>query len=785
MRKLFLLLVWMTLLTALACAGMGGYLWYVWSSNLPYVGSIKEYRPPVVSEVFSDDGQCIGAFWEERRYLLPQDEMPQRLVLAFVAAEDARFFDHQGLDFKGILRALLKNLEAGKIEQGGSTITQQVTKTLLLKETERTFKRKVREAFLAVQIEKALTKEEILHRYLNQIYLGEGAYGVQAAALTYFGKPAKDLSLAEAAILAGLPQAPSRFSPVSHFDKAKARQKYVLQRMLEEGMITRAEFQEASEVAVTIQPQAPQGPKCADYFVEHVRRLLLGRYGPDVLYRGGLKIHTTLNLDMQREATTSVQKGLTELEAREGYRGPVRHLTEEEGRRYMNQVLEKAGDQLLRSGATVEGLVESVNPSREEASVWLGKAARGRLRAVNLTAARKVRKEGQGTAFSTPPISQVLKKGDVLRVKLLERLEGAQELWELALLPSALPQGALLCMLPETGEVKAMVGGRDYSSSQFNRAIQSRRQPGSAFKPIIYAAALDRGYTPARVIVDSPFVAGNPADEDVWRPKNYKRTFAGRTLMRTALAESMNVVTVKILKDIGVPYAIDYAKKLGIQSELSPDLTLALGSSGVSLLELSTAYAAFANGGERVTPLFVSRILDRDGRLLEETPPEQRQAISEATAYVMTELLRAVVQEGTGQRVKALNRPAAGKTGTTNELRDAWFIGYTPQILTGVWVGYDDVREMGKGESGAKAALPIWLLYMSEILKGKPVLDFQVPAGIVFAKIDAETGLLATPESERSLLQAFVQGTEPKEHTQKQPLTRSGDFFQMDMDSDL
>ena len=779
----------LVILFAGAC--IGAYFWYMWSSNLPYIGSLKEYRPSIITEVFSDDGEVIGRFWEENRIVVPLGELPPHLIQAFVAAEDARFFVHEGVDILGIIRAFFKNLAAGKIEQGGSTITQQVTRSLLLKNTERTYRRKAREALLSMQIEKNFSKKRILFLYLNQIYLGQGAYGVEAAARTYFNKPGKDLVLAEAAILAGLPQAPTRYSPVLHFDRARVRQKYVLERMYAEGYITREQLIDALETPLNIQTTTENTFAKAPYFSEHVRRYLLAKYGRELLYRGGLKVYTTLNLNMHRAAREAVEKGLLEMDKREGFRGPVRHLTPDEALVFKKEKIEEFTSSPPEVGSVVQGLVEEVSDERNEVLVRMGEHLT-LLPLANMKWARKPDPEVAYYATDVKKPSQVLKQGDVILVRMLREIsepsaatakdERPGLAWEISLEQIPEAQGAIFSMTPGTGEVKAMVGGRDFSVSQFDRATQSRRQPGSAFKPLIYAAALDWGMNPGEVIIDAPYISDQTPDEEAWKPKNYKEKFFGPTLFRTALAKSRNVITVKILRKIGVEYAIDYAKRMGIESPLSPDLSLALGSSGTSLMELTRAYSVFANGGLLVKPIFIKRIVDRSGQVIEENQPEAVEVISKETAYVMTDLLKAVVQEGTGWRIKALKRPAAGKTGTTNNLRDAWFIGYTPELVTGVWVGYDDQKAMGKGETGSRASSPLWLYYMSHVLKGTPVVDFPVPDGVVFAKIDVNTGLLAGPYSDKTVLQTFKEGTEPTEYSPKPKSAKSGQFFMFDMD---
>ncbi|MCP4575122.1 MAG: PBP1A family penicillin-binding protein [Deltaproteobacteria bacterium] len=798
--KLFLkILLSLFIIVVIIGLCVGGYFAYLWSSNLPYVGSVKDYRPPVITRIYSDDGQVIGRLWEEKRTVVPVSELPQHLINAFVAAEDSRFFEHKGVDVQGIARAFLKNLSAGKVEQGGSTITQQVTKSLILKNIKKTYRRKVREAILSVQLEKSFPKEHILFLYLNQIYLGQGAYGVEAASQTYFHKSAKELTLAEAALLAGLPQAPARYSPVSHFDRAKARQKYVLTRMYEEGFISEESRDRALQATLEIHGKEINTFERAPYFSEHVRRYLLKKYGKDLLYRGGLKVYTTLDLKMQVLGREALDKGLADLDKREGYRGPAKHLSVEEMQDYKKNAEKKFILSPPKPDLVVKGLVTKVDDKRKEVTIGLGKEV-GCLPLKQMKWARKPNKKVAYYEARVRKPSTVLKPGDVVLVRILGKygddtlkkkgIKKGKETskqknfsWLVALEQTPKAQGALVCMDSETGEVKTMLGGRSFDVSQFNRAIQSRRQPGSAFKPLIYSAALDRGMNPVTIIMDSPYVSSPNEQGEVWKPKNYKKKFYGPTLIRTGLAKSRNVITVKILNKIGVNYAIKYARNMGIESDLTPNLSLALGSSGVSLMELTRAYAAFANGGMLVKPFYIKRILDRSGQVIEENQPDTAPVISKETAFVMTDLLRAVVSEGTGWRIRALKRPVAGKTGTTNDLRDAWFMGYTPDLVTGVWVGYDDSREMGKGETGSRAASPIWLNFMQEVLAGKPIKDFQVPKGVVFAKIDGETGHLAGRHSKITVLQAFVEGTEPKQYAPKRSAGKTKSFTQFDMDS--
>jgi penicillin-binding protein 1A len=781
-RSLFRrLITWLFLTTLVAVVLGGGIIAGVFvylSRDLPKITSLADYRPPVITTVYSDDNRKIGEFYNERRIVIPLAQMPPQLLEAFVAAEDDRFFQHRGVDLLSIIRAFFKNLEAGKIVQGGSTITQQVTKSFLLT-PERSYRRKIREAILAYRIEKAFTKEEILYLYLNQIYLGHGAYGVQAAAENYFGKSAASMNLAECAMLAGLPQAPSRYSPFRHPDRAKQRQIYVLNRMVAEGYITNIQATEAIDTPLDIKPRRNWFIEQVPTYTEHVRRYVEATYGKKMLYEEGLNIYTAVNIEMQNVAREEVTKGLLNLDKRQGYRGPMDHLAPEEIDGFSKTLMETQGPDLFVDGHTLKGVVIAVDDDAGQVTVRMG-AVQGVIVLDDMDWARKPNPEVPFYVSKIRRPSQALTVGDVIDVTLLT--QGEDGMWSLALAQTPIAQSALLSIEAETGYVKVMVGGRDFNSSQFNRAIQSRRQPGSAFKPIVYAAALDSGYTPATIIYDSPIVYEDTLTDSTWKPKNYGKRFYGPTLLLKALAKSRNVVTIKILQDIGIDTVIDYARKLGITSDIAEDLSIALGSSGVSLLEIVNAYSVFANQGYFVEPVFITRIEDREGNEIESSMPRRERVITSETAYIMTTLLEGVVQRGTGQRVKALGRPVAGKTGTTNNLFDAWFVGYTPRYITGVWVGFDEESSLGASETGSRAASPIWLGYMQRILEGKPVRAFQVPEGVVFTKIDAETGLLPIPESADTIFVCFKEGTVPTQHTpSKDTVTKREDFFKLDM----
>jgi penicillin-binding protein 1A len=778
-RKVIRWSLWMVLfLMLVGVAASVGFFFYL-GMDLPKITSLKDYRPPIITTVYSDDHRKIAEFYKERRIVVPLEQIPLLLRQAFISAEDARFYKHQGIDLLSIVRAFFKNLEAGGIVQGGSTITQQVTKSFLLT-PERSYERKIKEAMLAYQIDKAFTKDEVLFLYLNQIYLGHGAYGVQAAAENYFGKQVSELNLAECAMLAGLPQAPSRYSPFHYFERAKQRQIYVLNRMADEGYITQVEASEAITTPLDIQPRRNWYMEKVPLYTEHIRRYVEKKYGEEALLSQGLKIYAAVNIDLQKAAEAEVQAGLTDLDRRQGYRGPDQRLSQDQIEGFCQEQQQSFSITPLKTGAAVRGVVIDVDDKAGRVTVRLGNQ-RGFISIEDMRWARKPNPETPWFNAKLRRASEALSIGDVIRVELGEKDQKA-DLWKLYLdqLPEA--QGALLSLEAGTGMVKVMVGGRDFNESQFNRAIQSRRQPGSAFKPIIYAAALDKGFTPATTIIDSPIVFKDEDRDYTWKPKNYGQTFYGPTLLRDALAQSRNIVTIKIMQDIGIDFVIDYSRKLGIESDLTRSLSLALGASGVSLLELVRAYSVFANHGYLVEPTFITRIEDRDGNILEEMNPNRRKVIEESTAYIVTSLMEGVVKFGTGQRVRALKRPVAGKTGTTNNLNDAWFIGYTPRHITGVWVGFDQERTLGEGETGGRAASPIWLGFMQQVVKNEPVRIFQVPEGVVFAKIDAETGLLPIPESKKTVFECFKEGSVPVKHTPRPgKVTEPDQFFKHDM----
>ncbi|MFC1886758.1 penicillin-binding protein 1A, partial [Thermodesulfobacteriota bacterium] len=625
--------------------------------------------------------------------------------------------------------------------------------------------RKIKEAILAYRLDKSFSKDEILFLYLNQIYLGHGAYGVEAASENYFGKTVNELNLAENAILAGLPQAPSRYSPFRYPERAKERQIYALNRMIAEGYISNKEATEAINTELDIKSRRNWYLEEVPIYTEHIRRYVEKQYGSDVLYQEGLKIYTTVNIDMQKAAREEIKKGLYDLDKRQGWRGPLKRLAIEEIETFSAVQHEKLEESPLEPGKFATGVVIEVDDSQNRVTVRMGKAL-GVIMLADMKWARKPNPKVVYYEASIRHPGKALSVGDVIQVKIKNKPETTGK-WELSLEQTPKAQAALLCIETETGHVKAMVGGRDFKSSQFNRAIQSRRQPGSAFKPIIYAAALDKGLTPASIVIDSPIVYQDAERNFKWKPKNYEKKFYGPMLLRDALAHSRNVATIKLLQEIGIDYVIDYAKKLGVTSKLSRNLSLALGSSGISLLEMVKLYSVFANQGYLIKPVFIAKIMDREGNIVEEATSKREKVIEKSTAYVVTSLLESVVKYGTGRRVKKLHRPVAGKTGTTNNLFDAWFIGYTPEYITGTWVGFDVEASLGKSETGARAASPIWLGFMTKVLTDKPVTAFQTPDGVVFANIDANTGLLPIPESKKTIFECFKEGTVPTEYTKK------------------
>jgi len=734
-RNLVLVLLFAVLVASAVALGL---LYWELTANLPAVEKLSQYRPPVATQVLADDGTVVGEFYFEKRYLVPIERIPVMVRNAFIAAEDDAFYRHPGINPMSIARAVFNDLVAGGKIQGGSTITQQVVKSLLLT-PRKSYERKLKEMLLALRLERQLSKDQILALYLNHIYLGSGAHGVAAAAEAYFGKRVEELTLAEAALLAGLPQAPSRYSPFNHWPRAKHRQHYVLERMVEVGFATPVQAAAAAREPLALASRKGSYIAAA-YYVEHVRRLLEQRYGETALYSLGLRVQTGLNLRMQRAAEAALRDGLNELAARQHYQGTLRHIAPEEKEAFLRAQREAIGKHALERGRTYEALVTAV--TRGVVRIQVG-PFHGTLQP------------------STAPDSkapEIYRAGDVVRVRLAESPPKDKN-YDFVRDPEPPVQGAFVAFDPGNGTVKALIGGYDFDHSQFNRAVQGARQPGSAFKPLIYAAALDSGFTPASVIVDEPISFQD--HQAVWMPHNYEEKYFGPTTLRDALTFSRNVVTVKLATRLGVKNVIKYVRNLGIQSPMAPNLSLALGSSEVTLLDLAAAYGVFANQGQRVEPRFIIRVTDSQGALIDENIPQTEQVVSPETAYLITSMLQSVIDHGTGRQAKSIGRPAAGKTGTTNDMNDAWFIGYTPQLLAGLWIGFDEKRSLGKRETGGHVAAPIWARFMERALENEPILDFPVASGISFALINPRTGQRITPGSGGGTLECFRRGTEP------------------------
>jgi penicillin-binding protein 1A len=629
----------------------------------------------------------------------------------------------------------------------------------MLLTSEKKFSRKIKEAILAKRMEEKLSKDEILYLYLNQIYLGAGAYGVQAAAETYFGKNVDQLNLAEISMLAGLPKAPNTYSPIKHLDKARERQAYVLERMVKEAYITPAEAEHAKNTAISIHPMKKVNSEQSAYFLEHLRIQLEEKYGEDQLYKGGLKIYTTMNADMQRAAYESLRNGLKAVDKRQGFRGPVKYLKEADVEDFCSKVEDGIDTAALKTGESYQGVVVSFNPEKGEANIRVGERT-GLLARKNMSWAGKL---GMINSYGKPEKGvKALTLGSVIEVTVVtpeSNKEGAQ----FALDQTPDVQAALVAIDPRNGGVKAMVGGYDFRKSQFNRAIQARRNAGSAFKPIIYAAALEKGLTTATVINDAE-VEYPDGTGKIWKPKNYDNTFRGPVTMREALTFSINIVSVKIMEQIGAPYTADFAKKLGFTSKIEPNLALALGAASVSPFELTGAYGVFANKGMHVPSYFISKVTDNNGTVLQEmTSPVAVPVVSPEASYVITNLMQSVVMSGTGHRA-TINRPVAGKTGTTNDSKDAWFVGFIPQLVAGVWVGYDQERSLGSGGTGGQASAPIWAEFMQKATASLPVEDFQAPENVSFVLINPRTGRLAREGSQGAVMECFIKGTEPNSY---------------------
>lgn len=769
-----------------ALFGVWGYFYL--TRDLPRLARIEDYQPPAVSRVLARDGTLIAEFFSEKRYPVKLSDVPDRVRKAFLAAEDASFYRHHGIDPVSIARAVYKNVQSGNAKQGASTITQQVVKNLLLT-PEKSLVRKGKEAILSYRLERRFSKDEILEIYLNQIFFGNGAYGIKAAGLIYFHKDLSELTIAEAAMLAGLPKAPSSYSPLRNMKKAKRRQATVLAQMREAGFITREEEEKASKQELIVYPASQRNIFASPYYVGEVRRVFAERWKDLDLDSDGLEVMTAVDLDADRMALRALQNGLRAVDKRRGWRGPLTSSSEQEYRA-------KYGSIELIPDTPLPAYVRSIAKGslrgllgRREFSLNLREASW----------AKKFLDSNGDTQFIDP--ARKIRVGDVVEVSFeaadtsaSDSVDSKEVAVELDQTPQV--EGALVLIDPLSGEVVSMAGGYDYSRSQFNRVTQSLRQPGSSFKPIVYLTAIDRfSYTPATIVHDvaRSFRVG----DDVWTPANFDEKFLGPITLRTALEKSRNLVSADIVSRVGVDAAIEYARRLGITSPMGRNLSLSLGSSEVSPLEITRAYGVFPAKGILFNSVFVTKITDRFGKVLydyeQEKPQQARRVINENSAFVMANMMKGVVEHGTGYKVKALGRPAAGKTGTSNDQMDAWFVGYTPRWACGVWVGFDQKKSIGPKETGGAVSAPIWLSFMSDFLAYREAasmqelerearleaeqlgidyrppeleqqLDFSVPEGVEAFLISKKTGARARSGDSGTILEYFIKGSEPEEY---------------------
>jgi penicillin-binding protein 1A len=768
-----------TILFVVGVAAAAGLLWH-FSKDLPDYSQLQDYEPPVMTRVHAGDGSLVAEYARERRLYIPIQAVPKLVINAFLSAEDKNFYEHGGLDFTGIARAAvvyLQNFGSSRRPQGASTITQQVAKNFLLS-NELSMSRKVKEALLALKIERTYSKEKILELYLNEIYLGLGAYGIAAASLVYFDKAVNELTVPEAAYLASLPKAPNNYHPFRQRERAIERRNWVIDRMAESGFVKTADADKAkrSPLGVTAKPTSAH-VFAAEYFAEEVRRELYERYGEKKLYEGGLSVRTSLDTKLQVLARKVFIDGLVRFDESQGWRGPVTKID------IASDWGVKLADVKSLADVTPWRLAVVLEVSDQSARIGLqpGREPGGfvsKERAVGilpLEGMKWARSGGKPVA----KVGQVVNAGDVVYVEPA-KTEGQFILHQI---PEV--SGAMVVEDPWTGRVLAMVGGFSFDQSQFNRATQALRQPGSSFKPFVYAAALDNGYTPSTIVLDAPLEIDQGPGIGVWRPENYEGSFNGPSTLRYGIEHSRNVMTVRLAQDIGMPLIAEYAKRFGVYDELPPYLSFALGAGETTLLRMTTAYAMFDNGGRKIKPTLIDRIQDRyghtvykhderecigcDGKKWENQPEpslvdRRQQILDPMTAYQITSMMEGVVQRGTAAGAgfqKEVGKPVAGKTGTTNDEKDAWFIGFTPDIVVGVYMGYDKPRHLGRGATGGHLSAPIVKDFLKVALADKPSVPFRVPPGIKLVRVDLRSGMRAGPGTERAIVEAFKPGTAP------------------------
>ncbi len=719
--------------------------------NLPDISELSDYRPKLPLRVFSAEGDLIGEFGEERRNLTPISEIPKVMTNAVLAIEDARFYQHGGVDYLGVIRAGLANVGKSK-SQGASTITMQVARNVYLS-TEKTFTRKIYEILLTFKLEHLLTKDQILEIYMNQIFLGNRAYGFAAASEIYFAKPLKDITVAEAAMLAGLPKAPSKYNPISNPQRARIRQRYIIDRMLENGFISQKESEEAKDQELKIRPNGKATPIHAEYIAEMVRQLMFTQYG-DETYTRGLDVHTTISSSDQTAAYNALRRGIMDFERRQFYRGPEKFVALSSNPQEADDLIDEALDEHPDNGDVMSAVVLDTTSKLVRA-----KRQGGELVEITGDGLKPVQ---SGLSDKAPPNIKI-RRGAVIRIT-----KTAKGAWEVTQLPEV--EGAFIAIDPRSGAIKALVGGFDFNKNKFNHVTQAWRQPGSSFKPFIYSAALEKGFTPATVINDAPlfFDAGVTGGQP-WEPKNYDGTFEGPMTLRRGLAKSKNMISIQILRSIGTQYAQEWATRFGFDAERHPPyLTMALGAGSATPMQMAVGYSVFANGGYRVNPWLITKVSEQRGRVLAESqagPLEgSERAIDARNAFIMTSLLQEVTRSGTAARAQAtLKRPDIyGKTGTTNDSMDAWFAGYQQTLTAVTWIGYDTPRKLGDRETGGGLSLPVWISFMETALKGVPVMEASAPEGVVnvagewyyseFSKNDGVVGLGFESKPEENVL---------------------------------
>ena len=783
LRFIGLLFAGGTILFIVGVTAAAGLLWH-FSRELPDYSQLQDYEPAVMTRVHASDGALLAEYAKERRLYIPVQAVPKLVINAFLAAEDKNFYDHGGIDFSGIARAgvaYIQNYGSNRRPQGASTITQQVAKNFLLT-NELSLTRKIKEALLAMKIERTFSKEKILELYLNEIYLGVGAYGVAAASLLYFDKSVHELTLPEAAYLAALPKGPNNYHPFRRRDDAIARRNYVIDRMVEDRYVTVQEGEAAKKDPLQV-TQRPTGAHifAAEYFAEEVRRYVYENFGEKKLYEGGLSVRATLDPKLQVLARKTLVDGLVKFDETQGYRGAVTKVDVSGDWSAKLAVIKALADVApWRLAAVLETTDHSarvgLQPGREPSGSVVKERETG---TVTVEGARWAKAASGPTRGRTPTkVSQVLEAGDVVYVEPIANKEGQ---FRLRQIPEI--SGAMVAMDPQTGRVLAMVGGFSYDQSQFNRATQALRQPGSSFKPVVYATALDNGYTPSTVVMDAPLEIDTGSG--VWRPENYEGKFYGPSTLRFGIERSRNVMTVRLAQDIGMPLIGEYAKRLGVYDNLPPYLSFALGAGETTLMRMVGAYAMFDNGGRKIQPSLIDRIQDRYGRTIYrhdqrecrgctaakwENQPEpslvdkRERVLDPMTAYQITSMMEGVVQRGTGTALKEIGKPIAGKTGTTNDEKDVWFIGFSPDLVVGVFMGYDKPRHIGDRATGGGLAAPIFRDFMKVALADKPGVPFRVPAGIKLIRVDPKTGMRASPGGGSVILEAFKPGTAPPDN---------------------